>query len=136
MIIAQQLYEGLELGDLGSMGLITYMRTDSTRIAQEALTSARAFIGSQFGANYLPDDPRIYAKNKNAQDAHEAIRPSQVTADFLPEKVKQFLSKDQFRLYELIWKRTVASQMTDATGESVAVKLEATTSRGENGLMM
>jgi DNA topoisomerase-1 len=121
MIIAQQLYEGLELGDLGSMGLITYMRTDSTRIAQEALTSARALIGSQFGANYLPGDPRTYAKNKNAQDAHEAIRPSQVTAEFSPEKVKQFLSKDQYRLYELIWKRFLASQMTNALYDSTRI---------------
>ena len=125
MIIAQQLYEGLELGDLGSMGLITYMRTDSTRIAQEALTSARALIGSQFGANYLPGDPRTYAKNKNAQDAHEAIRPSQVTAEFSPEKVKQFLSKDQYRLYELIWKRFLASQMTNALYDSTRIDVTA-----------
>ena len=125
MIIAQQLYEGLELGDLGSMGLITYMRTDSTRIAQEALTSARALIGAQFGANYLPGDPRTYAKNKNAQDAHEAIRPSQVTAEFSPEKVKQFLSKDQYRLYELIWKRFLASQMTNALYDSTRIDVTA-----------
>ena len=125
MIIAQQLYEGLELGDLGSMGLITYMRTDSTRIAQEALTSARALIGAQFGANYLPGDPRTYAKNKNAQDAHEAIRPSQVTTEFSPEKVKQFLSKDQYRLYELIWKRFLASQMTNALYDSTRIDVTA-----------
>jgi DNA topoisomerase I len=125
MIIAQQLYEGLELGELGSMGLITYMRTDSTRIAQEALTSARALIGAQFGAKYLPDDPRVYAKNKNAQDAHEAIRPSQVTMDFSPEKVKLFLSKDQYRLYELIWKRFLASQMTNALYDSTRIDITA-----------
>jgi DNA topoisomerase-1 len=125
MIIAQQLYEGLELGDLGSMGLITYMRTDSTRIAQEALTSARAFIGAQFGPNYLPVDSRVYAKNKNAQDAHEAIRPSQVAMDFSPEKVKLFLSKDQYRLYELIWKRFLASQMTNALYDSTRIDITA-----------
>jgi DNA topoisomerase-1 len=125
MIIAQQLYEGLELGDLGSMGLITYMRTDSTRIAQEALTSARALIGAEFGAKYLPEDSRLYAKNKNAQDAHEAIRPSQVTMDFSPEKVKLFLSKDQYRLYELIWKRFLASQMTNALYDSTRIDVTA-----------
>jgi len=124
MIIAQQLYEGLELGDLGSMGLITYMRTDSTRTAQEALVAARALI-ADMGEKYLPSEPRMYAKNKNAQDAHEAIRPSQVSADFHPEKVKQYLSKDQFRLYELVWKRFLASQMTNALYDSTRIDLSA-----------
>jgi DNA topoisomerase-1 len=125
MIIAQQLYEGLELGDLGSMGLITYMRTDSTRIAQEALVASRTLIESMLGKKYLPDAPRIYAKNKNAQDAHEAIRPSQITPDFDPEKVKQYLNKDQFRLYELVWKRFLASQMTNALYDSTRIDLTA-----------
>jgi DNA topoisomerase-1 len=125
MIIAQQLYEGLELGTLGSMGLITYMRTDSTRIADEAITSARSVVTALYGNSYIPEAPRVYAKNKNAQDAHEAIRPSQVSADFSPEKVKDYLSKDQYNLYDLIWKRFLASQMSnalfDATRVDVAV---------------
>jgi DNA topoisomerase I len=125
MIIAQQLYEGLELGDLGSMGLITYMRTDSTRIADEALASCRTLVESMYGAKYLPDAPRVYAKNKNAQDAHEAIRPSQVSPDFAPEKVRQYLSKDQFRLYELVWKRFCASQMTNALYDSTRIDISA-----------
>ncbi|HUI90677.1 MAG TPA: type I DNA topoisomerase [Chitinivibrionales bacterium] len=125
MIIAQQLYEGLELGSLGSMGLITYMRTDSTRIAQEAIVSARSLIGSQFGAKYLPEGPRTYAKNKNAQDAHEAIRPSQVSMDFSPDKMRQFLSKDQHRLYDLVWKRFLASQMENALFDSTRIDITA-----------
>lgn len=125
MIIAQQLYEGLELGELGSMGLITYMRTDSTRIADEALASSKAFIESQFGQKYLPETQRVYAKNKNAQDAHEAIRPSQISLEFVPEKVKQYLSKDQFRLYELVWKRFLASQMANAVYDSTRIDISA-----------
>ena len=125
MIIAQQLYEGLDLGESGSMGLITYMRTDSTRIAEEALVSARALIASLYGEKYLPDGPRVYVKNKNAQDAHEAIRPSQVTAEFAPERVKQYLSKDQFRLYELVWKRFLASQMSNALFDSTRIDVTA-----------
>jgi DNA topoisomerase-1 len=123
MVIAQQLYEGLELGDLGSMGLITYMRTDSTRIADEAIKSVRELIGSIFDKRYLPDAPRIYAKNKNAQDAHEAIRPSQVSQDFSPERVRRFLTADQASLYELIWKRFLASQMQNALFDSTRVDL-------------
>jgi DNA topoisomerase-1 len=125
MIIAQQLYEGLELGELGSMGLITYMRTDSTRIAQEALASARTLIGSLYGDKYLTPEPRSYAKNKNAQDAHEAIRPSQVSPDFSPDKVRNYLSKDQQRLYELVWKRFLASQMANALYDSTRIDMTA-----------
>jgi DNA topoisomerase-1 len=125
MIIAQQLYEGLDLGELGSMGLITYMRTDSTRIADEAIKGVRDLIGSAFDKRYLPDAPRVYAKNKNAQDAHEAIRPSQVTQDFSPERVRKFLSPDQASLYELIWKRFLASQMQNALFDSTRVDLTA-----------
>ena len=125
MIIAQQLYEGLELGDLGSMGLITYMRTDSTRIAQEALASARTLIGAQYGEKYLTPEPRVYAKNKNAQDAHEAIRPSQVLPDFAPDKVRNYLSKDQLRLYELVWKRFLASQMANALYDSTRIDMQS-----------
>ncbi len=125
MVIAQQLYEGLDLGDLGSMGLITYMRTDSTRIADEAIKSVRELVSSMFDKRYLPEAPRVYAKNKNAQDAHEAIRPSQVTADFTPERVRRFLSSDQASLYELIWKRFLASQMQNALFDSTRVDLTA-----------
>lgn len=124
MMIAQQLYEGLELGDLGSLGLITYMRTDSTRIAQEALQDARSVIGTLFDERHLPAGPRLYGKNKNAQDAHEAIRPSQVNLKFSPDMVKPYLSKDQYRLYDLIWKRFLASQMEDAVFDSTRVDIE------------
>ncbi|NLG18509.1 MAG: type I DNA topoisomerase [Fibrobacter sp.] len=124
MMIAQQLYEGLELGELGSMGLITYMRTDSTRIATEALQDAVKVIKILSGDKYLPAAPRLYGKNKNAQDAHEAIRPSQVNPDFAPEKLKQYLSRDQLRLYELIWKRFLASQMENAIFDSTRVDIE------------
>ena len=123
-MIAQQLYEGLELGELGALGLITYMRTDSTRIAEEALTDARKVIGSLYDQRHLPSAPRRYGKNKNAQDAHEAIRPSQVNLDFTPEKVKDYLSKDQYRLYDLIWKRFLASQMENAIFDSTRVDIE------------
>ncbi|HAJ78617.1 MAG TPA: type I DNA topoisomerase [Fibrobacteres bacterium] len=125
MVIAQQLYEGLELGELGSMGLITYMRTDSTRIADEAVIGAKKLIADQFGERYMPAAPRVYAKNKNAQDAHEAIRPSQVSMEFSPEKVKKHLSKEQHNLYELIWKRFLASQMQNAIFDSTRVDISA-----------
>jgi DNA topoisomerase-1 len=118
MMVAQQLYEGLELGPLGSMGLITYMRTDSTRIAAEAITDARAVAKTLFGAKHVPASPRYYGKSKNAQDAHEAIRPSQVNLDFAPDRVMEFLTRDQHRLYELIWKRFLASQMENALFDS------------------
>jgi DNA topoisomerase-1 len=123
MMVAQQLYEGLELGDLGTTGLITYMRTDSTRIAGEALNEARAVIKKLFDEKHLPSSPRFYGKSKTAQDAHEAIRPSQVSLDFMPNKVKPFLSRDQFRLYELIWKRFLASQMENALFDSTRVDI-------------
>jgi DNA topoisomerase-1 len=118
MMVAQQLYEGLELGNLGSMGLITYMRTDSTRIAAEAIADARAVVKELFGAKHVPASPRYYGKSKNAQDAHEAIRPSQVNLDFAPDRVKGFLTREQHRLYELIWKRFLASQMENALFDS------------------
>ncbi len=125
MVVAQQLYEGLELGDLGSTGLITYMRTDSTRIANEAMGDARGVIKELFGEDHLPKSPQVYGKSKTAQDAHEAIRPSQVSLDFTPEKVKVFLSRDQYRLYELIWKRFLASQMANALFDSTRIDILA-----------
>ncbi len=112
MSVAQQLYEGIELGAEGAVGLITYMRTDSTRISDEALGEVREYITTAFGKEYLPEKPNTYKNRKNTQDAHEAIRPTSVVNS--PEKVKAFLSRDQFRLYQLIWNRFVASQMVPA----------------------
>jgi DNA topoisomerase-1 len=124
MSIAQQLYEGIDLGG-EAVGLITYMRTDSVNLANEALQEIRDYIKSKFGDENLPDEPRIYkTKAKNAQEAHEAIRPTSV--NYEPTAIKKHLSKDQFRLYELIWKRTVACQMVHATMDTVAVDLIAT----------
>jgi DNA topoisomerase I len=118
MMIAQQLYEGIELGAEGSVGLITYMRTDSFRIAAEAQDWARDFIMKKFGKDYLPEKPPVYKSKQSAQDAHEAIRPTY--EEKTPESVKSFLSKDQFNLYTLIWNRFIASQMS-------AAQLEQTT---------
>ena len=121
MRTAQQLYEGMDMGD-GPVGLITYMRTDSVNLAQEALTDIRKYIGKHFDKDYLPPTAQVYkAKTKNAQEAHEAVRPTSVSRT--PESVKVFLSPDQARLYELIWKRTVASQMTAAQFDTVAADI-------------
>lgn len=121
MRTAQQLYEGVDIGG-ETVGLISYMRTDSVHLAQEALEEIRDFIGERYGAEQLPKQPRIYkTKAKNAQEAHEAIRPT--SAKRIPGELKASLSKDQHRLYELIWKRTVASQMIHATINTVAADL-------------
>jgi len=128
MRIAQQLYEGIDTGD-GSVGLITYMRTDSVTLAQEALDEVRDVIGSRYGADKVPKEPRTFkTKAKNAQEAHEAIRPTSSERD--PESIKKFLSTDQNKLYGLIWKRTVASQMIHATINTVGANLEAGTDTG------
>jgi DNA topoisomerase-1 len=119
MRIAQQLYEGMDIGG-ETVGLITYMRTDSVNLAEEALEELRAFIGERFGEHTLPDNPRTYkTKAKNAQEAHEAIRPTSVR--HTPEEIKKFLSAEQLRLYTLIWKRTIACQMIHATINTVSV---------------
>jgi DNA topoisomerase-1 len=111
MMLAQKLYEGVDLGgEEGFTGLITYMRTDSVRVSAEAVTEARQYIGESFGKEYLPKVPHFFKNRKSAQDAHEAIRPAYV--GITPEKVKPFVDKDLFALYELIWKRFIASQMT------------------------
>lgn len=123
MMIAQQLYEGIGLGDEGPTGLITYMRTDSTRIAESALKSARDYIKKNYGDKYLPEGPRRFKSKKNSQDAHEAIRPTYL--DHPPEKVKKFLSKDQFKLYSLIWNRFLASQMKPAVYDTTSVIIMA-----------
>jgi DNA topoisomerase-1 len=112
MMVAQQLYEGVELGEEGAVGLITYMRTDSFRIADEALAEVREYIGKTFGAAYVPEQPIVRARRKGMQEAHEAIRPTYVART--PESLKPYLTEDQFRLYRLIWKRFVASQMKPA----------------------
>lgn len=123
MAIAQQLYEGLEIGDEGGVGLITYMRTDSTRTAEEALTEVREYILGSYGLDYLPQKPIVYKSRKGAQEAHEAIRPTSMSR--LPKKVKKFLTEDQFLLYELIWNRFVASQMKPAIYEVTVVEVKA-----------
>ena len=122
MSVAQKLYEGMEI-DGTTQGLITYMRTDSTRIAPEAIDEVRAYIEANFDKEYLPEKPQNYATGKNAQDAHEAIRPSSV--ELTPEKVKSYLTRDQYRLYELIWRRFVASQMPPARYDITTVTIEA-----------
>ncbi len=122
MQIAQQLYEGVDLGKEGTVGLITYMRTDSTRISPIAQEEAKAFIVERYGEKFYPETPRVYVKkNANAQDAHEAIRPTSVLRD--PESVKAFLSRDQLRLYKLVWERFVASQMSSAILDTMTVDL-------------
>ncbi len=123
MTLAQRLYEGVELGEEGSVGLITYMRTDSTRLSDEAVTGVREYIGTTFGAESVPEKPNFYKSGKQAQDAHEAIRPTSV--EYPPEKVKKFLDRDMFRLYELIWKRFVACQMTPAVYDQTKVETTA-----------
>lgn len=124
MSVAQQLYEGVDLGKEGTVGLITYMRTDSTRISPTAQEEAKEYIGSQFGAEYVPETPRQYVKKAaNAQDAHEAIRPTSVLRS--PDQMKPFLSRDQHRLYKLVWERFVASQMTSAIMDTMTVDLQA-----------
>jgi len=121
MRIAQQLYEGIEI-DTGSVGLISYMRTDSVNLAQEAITEIRSLIAERYGKENVPEEVRTYrTKAKNAQEAHEAIRPTSVLRT--PEAMKQYLSIEQFKLYDLIWKRTVACQMISATIDTVAVDL-------------
>jgi len=123
MLIAQQLYEGIELGPGGPVGLITYMRTDSTRIAREAADEAQALIRKKFGEEFALDQPRFFKNRKKAQDAHEAIRPTSVFND--PEDVAPYLSKDQLSLYRLIWQRFVASQMKQALINQVSVAIDA-----------
>lgn len=122
MRIAQQLYEGIELGKEGSVGLITYMRTDSVNLAAEAIQEIRELIANRYGPLNVPDEVRVFHKKaKNAQEAHEAIRPTSMT--HLPEDVKAHLNDEQYRLYDLIWKRTVACQMIHATIDTVAIDL-------------
>lgn len=121
MKAAQELYEGIELPKLGAVGLITYMRTDSLRISEEAAQGAREYITGKYGEQYLPEKPRVYKKKTNAQDAHEAIRPTMPS--MTPEQVKESLTLDQYKLYKLVWERFTASQMADAVLNTVSASI-------------
>ena len=123
MMLAQKLYEGVELGAEGSVGLITYMRTDSTRVSETALSEVRDFIGNQYGEKYLPGKAVHYRSKKDAQDAHEAIRPSDVSRT--PDALAQYLNKEELKLYRLIWQRFVASQMTPAVFDQTTIDIQA-----------
>ena len=125
MAVAQQLYEGLPVGEGSPVGLITYMRTDSTQVAQSAVGEARAYISDTYGKDYLPEQPRVYrSRSKGAQEAHEAIRPTSIRRG--PQSLKGHLTADQLRLYTLVWERMLASQMADARSEATTVEIEAT----------
>lgn len=128
MAVAQQLYEGIDLGSMGSLGLITYMRTDSTYISNEALGEVRNHIQNQFGPKYVPEKPNFYADKKSAQQAHEAIRPTDV--DLTPQEIRQHLSDEQFKLYDLIWRRFVACQMEPARWNVTTLSITTPTSVG------
>ncbi len=123
MKVAQELYEGVELEGIGAIGLITYMRTDSLRISEEAAAQAAVYIEETYGKAYLPSSRRVFKSKKNAQDAHEAIRPSDPS--LTPERVKKSLSAEQYKLYKLIWERFIASQMANALLDTVAVDIDA-----------
>ncbi len=129
MRIAQQLYEGIEMGDMGSLGLITYMRTDSTHLSPEAVNEARAFIGRRFGENYLPPKAVHYAAGKSAQQAHEAIHPTDV--DLTPNDIKSLVTAEQYKLYDLIWRRFIACQMAPARWDVTNLHVAADTSVGK-----
>ncbi len=128
MGLAQKLYEGVEIGEEGTVGLITYMRTDSTRVSDSALADARAWIGNQYGDKYLPEKPNVYRSKKGAQDAHEAIRPT--SAQLSPDRVAKYVGNDEAKLYRLIWQRFVASQLRPALFDQTSIEIQA----GEFGL--
>jgi len=123
MMVAQQLYEGVELGDEGATGLITYMRTDSTRVAESAIDEVREYITDTYGKDFVPSKPNRFKTKKSSQDAHEAIRPSYLK--YPPDQIKNSLTKDQFKLYSLIWNRFVASQMPPAIYDTTSVDIAA-----------
>src|SRR5208283_379079 len=125
MMIAQRLYEGVELGEEGSVGLITYMRTDSVRVAPEAIQEVREYVDKEYGAVYLPESPNAYKEKKEAQAAHEAIRPTSAMRH--PDEIKQYLKEDEFKVYKLIWQRFVASQMNPAVFDQTTVDIDART---------
>ena len=128
MILAQRLYEGVEIGKEGAVGLITYMRTDSTRVSDDAVSDARHYIAERFGQEFVPDSPNIYKSKKAAQDAHEAIRPTSMA--FAPEIVEKYLAEDEMKLYRLVWNRFVACQMMPALFDQTTIDVAA---KGRNG---
>ena len=131
MRVAQQLYEGMTIGDEGPVGLITYMRTDSTTVAETALAETSRYIRAKYGNEYVPDSYRVYTRKvKGAQEAHEAIRPTSVQRN--PESMRQYLNSDQFRMYDLVWKRMIASQMTDALFDSTNVEIDAQSTKSSS----
>ena len=123
MMIAQRLYEGVELGEEGLVGLITYMRTDSTRVAPEAIQEVREYVGKEYGPTYLPDTPNTFKEKKDSQGAHEAIRPTSAMRH--PDQMKQYLKEDEFKVYKLIWQRFVASQINPAVFDQTTVDIDA-----------
>jgi DNA topoisomerase-1 len=123
MMLAQRLYEGVELGEEGSVALITYMRTDSVRVSADAVEQVRSHIGSSYGASFLPEKPNFFKSKKDAQEAHEAIRPTDVART--PESVRRFLDDDMFKLYQMIWQRFVASQMVPAVFDQTTIDVDA-----------
>ncbi len=127
MGVAQRLYEGVEVGSQGTVGLITYMRTDSVRVSPDAIQDARAYIGKKLGEKYLPASPNVFKGKKDAQDAHEAIRPTNV--ELAPDEIKRYLSDEQYKLYKLIWQRFVASQMVQAVFDQTTVDIVAKSDR-------
>jgi DNA topoisomerase I len=127
MMIAQRLYEGVELGEEGSVGLVTYMRTDSTRVAPEAIQEVREYVGKEYGPTYLPEAPNTFKEKKEAQGAHEAIRPTSAMRH--PDQIKQYLKEDEFKVYKLIWQRFVASQITPAVFDQTTVDIDSKTGK-------
>ncbi|HVG27143.1 MAG TPA: type I DNA topoisomerase [Acidobacteriaceae bacterium] len=123
MGVAQRLYEGIELGSEGTVGLITYMRTDSTNMSADAVSDIRSWVGNRIGDTYLPEKPNIYKSKKDAQEAHEAIRPTNV--NYVPDQIRRYLSDEQYRLYKLIWERAVTSQMLPAIFDRTTVDIQA-----------
>ncbi|MCH7999371.1 MAG: type I DNA topoisomerase [Chloroflexi bacterium] len=135
MVVAQQLYEGMPLGSRGQVGLITYMRTDSTQVAEVARREAREHIAAKFGKEFVPSSPRVYSRKvKGAQEAHEAIRPTSVLRE--PDAVRRYLNNDQNRLYTLIWQRFLASQMADAQFDQTSVEIKATPETDAQALLL
>ncbi len=129
MSVAQKLYEGIEIGDQGAEGLITYMRTDSVRVAPEAISDVRNYIQTTYGPDFLPDSPKFYTTKKSAQDAHEAIRPANLK--YTPESIQKYLTKEEFLLYQLIWRRFIASQMMPAVYDTLSADIT-----NDNGIIV
>jgi DNA topoisomerase-1 len=122
-MLAQRLYEGLPIGGRGMHGLITYMRTDSTRFSTEAIDTIRDYIFNRYGEKFIPKEPNVFKSKKSAQEAHEAIRPTDIS--IVPVEIKEYLEKDMFRLYELIWARSVSCQMVPATLDTTTFDIRA-----------